>query len=149
MGQILTRMMNSYHSFIHYLSVCQTLNCETVSGKIITTSLTIKRKIPCRQFITLPSSTGTNLTQGCFLCSSFTILKKIVHDITWQLGKCVAFLSSQKGKSELHAPQEKNLSSGCVCVFYKNPLNSSVPPEVRHGKVKKQTNKQKLVRTSQ
>ena len=95
MEQDLTKMMNSHHSFIHYLvSVCQALSYEIVSGEVITTSLTNKEKIPHRQFKTPPSSTGTNVTQGCFLCSNFAILKKIVHDITWQLGKFVAFLSS-------------------------------------------------------
>ena len=141
MQQTLTRMMNSNHSFIHslihcLLSVCQDLSCEIVSAEVTTTSLTNKGKIPYRKFITPPSSTGTNLTRGCFLCSNFAVLKKIVHDITWQLGKFVAFLSSQKGRSELHAPQEKISLSGCVCVFYKSLLNSFVPPEVRCGKVK-------------
>lgn len=121
MEQILTRIVNGHCAFIHYLlSVYQALSYEIVLGEVITTSLTSKEKIPCRQFITPPSSTGTNLTQGCFLCSNFAILRKIAHDITRQLGKFVAFLSSSKGRSELHAPQEKISLSGCVCVLQKH-----------------------------
>lgn len=94
MEQIL-RIVNGHYAFIHYLlSVCQALSYKIVLGEVISTSLASKEKISHRQFITPPSSAGTNLTQGCFLCSNFAILKKIVHDITWQLGKFVAFLSS-------------------------------------------------------
>ena len=62
-----------------------------------------------REWISMPSSRGSSLTQELNLC--------LLHLLHWQVGSSLAPPGKWQGSSSLAPPREKGGGGGCICIY--------------------------------